>query len=465
MQSILIVDDEKHTRDGLIAALSDNYDVAGAANADEAFRLMDAQDFDAVVTDLRMSGKSGMYVLENAISRANAPTCIMMTAYGNIDIAVEAMKHGASDFITKPINIERLEVLLNRALKRREVQLETQKKAEKEKPQTENFAIKSSVKTVSKSDREIIAQSEEFKQVLEQAKKIAPTKASAMLLGETGTGKEIVAQFIHQNSPRANGAFVAVHCAAIPATLIESELFGYEKGAFTGAVARKTGKVEAANGGTLFLDEIGDIDAQTQVKLLRFLETRTIVRVGGVQEIPLDIRIICATNKNLKELVEKNEFREDLYYRLNVVELRLPALRDRKPDIEALLNFYTAKYADENSTSAPKYSKDALNTLLNYSWPGNIRELRNFCENIVVLHNAETIESSDLDSRFHITKLAVSASALPKTLSKKENDIALIKRALEESGGNKSKAADLLGISRRTLHRKLEELANEENAS
>ena len=450
MYSILVVDDEKHTRDGLVAALSDNYDVASAANADDAFRLMDAQSFDAVVTDLRMSGKSGLKVIEESVKRPYNPAVIMMTAYGNIEVAVEAMKHGASDFITKPINIERLEAILARALEKREDMLAPQETKSQPAAKFNRASV----------DPKIIVESDEMKNVFEQAAKVAPAKTSVMLLGETGTGKELVAHYIHKNSPRAEKPFVAVHCAAIPATLIESELFGYEKGAFTGANQRKIGKFEAADGGTLFLDEIGEIDSLTQIKLLRFLETRAIERVGGLSDVPVDIRLICATNKDLKELAAKGDFREDLYYRLNVVDILLPPLRDRKNDIAPLIEYYIGKYAIENDAPNIKILPDAMTLLLNYPWPGNIRELRNFCENTVVLRNSDTISAADLDS--HFTDFEKPTQPTPiaqmplKSLSKKENEMDLIKRAIEECNGNKTKAAELLGISRRTLHRKLE---------
>ncbi|MBR4597445.1 MAG: sigma-54-dependent Fis family transcriptional regulator, partial [Opitutales bacterium] len=445
MESVLIVDDEKNTRQGLSLALSESYDVSCAANADEALRLMQTQSFDAIITDLRMSGKTGLNLIDEAILMPNKPVCIMMTAYGNIDVAVEAMKHGASDFLTKPIDISRLEAVLARALKKR-------KEAAAAKPRASSRAKPAAL------DFEIIATSQAMKNVLAQAMKVAASRATVMLTGETGTGKELVAEFIHKNSPRKDANFVPVHCAAIPANLIESELFGYEKGAFTGAAARKIGRFETANGGTLFLDEIGEIDPPTQVKLLRFLETRKIERLGAVGETPLDVRLICATNRNLKDMAKSGDFREDLYYRLNVVEIHLPPLRERKEDIEPLVNFYISKYAEENGAQNVRVSAKTMEILKNYSWKGNIRELRNFCENAVVLRSSDIIDESSLDSRFFEPpepEISGGDSFKLSTFDKKENELALIKKAIEKCGGNKTRAAELLGISRRTLHRKL----------
>lgn len=441
MQSILVVDDEKHTRQGLQIALSENYDVSSAANADEALRLMQTQNFDAIITDLRMSGKSGLNLIDEAIRMPNKPACIMMTAYGNIDVAVEAMKHGASDFLTKPIDIDHLETILARALEKRNA--------------VNSSPISEKKSKISASNSEIIAESGAMKKVLEQALRVASSRATVMLTGETGTGKELIAEFIHKNSPRKNAKFVPVHCAAIPSNLIESELFGYEKGAFTGASMRKEGRFETANGGTLFLDEIGEIDSPTQVKLLRFLETRKIERLGAVEETPLDIRLVCATNRDLKAMSATGDFREDLYYRLNVVEISLPPLRKRKEDIAPLVNFYIKKYAEENGAENVSVSPRTMEILSNYQWPGNIRELRNFCENAVVLRTSNVIDEKSLDARFYETEPPIEKDLPPLTFDKKENELALIKKAVEKCGGNKSKAAELLGISRRTLHRKL----------
>lgn len=451
--SILIVDDEKHTRDGLCAALEDEYDVAVARDADEAFRLMDADEFDVVLTDLRMAGKSGLKVIDHAVKRPNRPVVIMMTAYGNVDTAVEAMKRGAFDFLTKPLNLEKLEILIKRALQSRNLEVEN-KELHERLDQKYSF-------------RGIVGGSETLQQVLDQVKQVAPAKATVMLYGETGTGKELIAQMIHQNSPRARGAFVPVHCAAIPANLLESELFGHEKGAFTGADSRRIGRFEAADGGTLFLDEIGEIDAPTQVKLLRFLETRSFERLGSLKPIQVDVRLVCATNRDLLTMVGRGTFREDLYYRLNVVPITLPPLRDRQDDIPLLIKHFIGQFAEENGLPAPVVTPGAMQVLQHYRWPGNIRELRNFCENLVVMNRAAEVTEYDLDPRFTAPQLAPERvggdpavtrqppAPLRNPLSREENEKRLLRNALIEAKGNRTRAAELMGISRRTLHRKL----------
>lgn len=468
MQTILIVDDEKHTRDGLVAALSDDYDVLAAANADEAIRLLDAEDFDAVITDFRMSGKSGLSVIDKTASMPKKPACIMLTAYGNVETAVEAMKRGAADFLPKPIDVDKLENILKAALKKREENLAKQKAQLSESianaKQERKPVHTSSVKSQQFELGNLIATSPQMKEVVETAKQAAHSKATISLFGETGTGKEMIAELIHANSPRANAPFVPVHCAAIPANLLESELFGYEKGAFTGAVGRRIGRFEAANGGTIFLDEIGEIDSATQVKLLRFLETKSFERIGGNETIHTDVRIICATNKNLKELSEKGEFRSDLYYRLNVVEINIPPLREHPEDIIPLLMAYSEYYTKENELEPIIFKPDAIELLKKYSWKGNIRELRNFCENITVMSRSREISADMLDKKFHeqsdisVQAQASQESALP---TRKESELELIKRALEAANGNKSKAAEILGISRRTLYRKIEDYFGE----
>src|SRR5277367_6196287 len=332
--SVLIIDDEKHTREGLRQALEDNYDVSVAANVDEAFNLMAAQEYDVILTDLRMPGKSGLKVIDKALALPNKPAVLMMTAYGNVDTAVEAMKRGAVDFLTKPVNIERLDVLIKRALKTKTLEVEVQQLHER---LDEKFDLGG-----------IVGDSPLLKDVIERVKKVAQSKATILIEGESGTGKELIAQAIHQSSPRSHGPFVAVHCAALSETLLESELFGHERGSFTGATERRIGRFESADGGTLFLDEIGEISGSIQVKLLRFLETKSIDRVGGSKTVDLDVRLVTATNRNLEQLVREGKFREDLFFRLDVVRFKMPALRDRKEDIPALLAHFIKIFSEEN---------------------------------------------------------------------------------------------------------------------
>jgi DNA-binding NtrC family response regulator len=379
----------------------------------------------------------------------------MMTAYGNVETAVEAMKRGAYDFLTKPVSLEKLEILIRRALQERKLE-------------TENTTLHHRLDK-QYAFQGIIGHSSALLSVLEQIKQAAATRATVILTGETGTGKELLAQMIHQNSPRARGPFVAVHCAALPASLLESELFGHEKGAFTGASERRIGRFEAADGGTLFLDEMGELDPATQVKLLRFLETHTFERLGSNKPVTVDVRLVCATHRNLAELVAKGMFREDLFYRLHVVPIRLPPLRERADDVPLLLDYYLRHFAKENNTTAPRLAPGVLAALQRYGWPGNVRELRNFCENAVVLKRGGEISEYDLDPKFTAPAAPLAghaeSAAAPgapaatgrNPLSKEENEKRLLRAALLEARGNRTQAAQLMGISRRTLHRKLTE--------
>ncbi len=488
--SVLIVDDEKHTREGLQQALGDEYDVSVAGNADEAFNLMDSAEFDVVLTDLRMpGGKSGLKVIDKALTLANRPAVIMMTAYGSIDTAVEAMKRGAVDFLTKPVNIERLEILIQRALKNKTLEVEVKQLHER---LDEKFSFAG-----------IIGSSGKLQDVLDRVRLVAPSRATILIEGESGTGKELIAQAIHQASPRSRAPFIAVHCAALSENLLESEIFGHERGAFTGATERRIGRFEAADGGTLFLDEIGEITASTQVKLLRFLETRTIERVGGNKPLELDVRLVAATNRSLEQMVRDGKFREDLFFRLNVVRIGLPPLRERPDDIPLLLTHYLKHFAQENGFPASSVEPDAMRCLQTYPWPGNIRELRNFAENIVVLQQGRKLTQYDLEPKFRGLVPALpsgaagsggagagggtgsvaasgmsgglggatgalgagSGGAVPVTpgwtmapdraLSVEENEKRLLREALIKARGNRTRAAELMGISRRTLHRKL----------
>lgn len=451
--SLLIVEDEKNTREGLVLAFGDDYDVYEASNAEEAFRLMDSESFDVILTDLRMAGKSGLSVIDKAMGLPNHPYCIMMTAYGNVETAVEAMKRGAYDFLTKPVNLEKLEIVIKRALRARDLE-------------EENENLHERLDEKYKFQKNVVGQSAALQESLKQLEQVAPTKATVLLQGETGTGKELFAQMIHQNSPRARKPFVAVHCAALPANLLESELWGHEKGAFTGATQKRIGRFEGAEGGTLFLDEIGEIDASTQVKLLRFLETRSFERLGSSVPITVDLRLVCATNRNLEEMVRKGDFREDLFYRLNVVRIKLPSLRERKEDIPMLIDYYMSQYVKENGVNLPMLSAGAYELMKNYDWPGNIRELRNFCEHLVIMKHGKKVTEYDLDPKYNRSLFEIRGTQAERQMKGEEGDAKgvltedkeqqLIFDALTKAGGNRTKAAEILGISRRTLHRKLE---------
>jgi len=420
--SVLIVDDEKHTREGLQQALAENYDVSVAANADEAFNLMDAQPFDVILTDLRMPGKSGLRVIDRALALPNKPAVLMMTAYGNIDTAVEAMRRGAVDFLTKPVNIERLDVLIRRALKTKTLEVEVKQLHER---LDEKFDLEG-----------IVGNSPLLKDVVETAKKVAQSKATVLIEGESGTGKELIAQAIHQSSPRSRGPFVAVHCAALSESLLESELFGHEKGSFTGATERRIGRFESADGGTLFLDEIGEVSPAIQVKLLRFLETKSIERVGGSKTLTLDVRLVTASNRSLEQLVREGKFREDLFFRLDVVRFVMPPLRQRREDIPELLAHFIRLFSEENGVPPIEIEPGAMKTLQTYPWPGNVRELRNFCENAVVLRKGGKLTEFDLDPRFRgAPGSAPSAGGTAdagsaSTLSVEQNEKRILREAL-----------------------------------
>ncbi|HTL66089.1 MAG TPA: sigma-54 dependent transcriptional regulator [Lacunisphaera sp.] len=442
--SVLIVDDEKHTREGLQQALQDHYDVSVAGNADEAFNLMEAQEFEVIVTDLRMPGKSGLKVIDKALSLPSKPAVLMMTAYGNIESAVEAMKRGAVDFLTKPVQIERLEILIQRALKTKTLEIEVKQLQERLE---EKFSIQG-----------FVGHSAKLAEVIERVKLVAPSKATILIEGETGTGKELIAQAIHQASPRAQAPFVPVHCAALPPALLESELFGHERGAFTGATERREGRFEAADGGTVFLDEVGEIGPEIQVKLLRFIETRSFERIGSSKSLQVDVRLVAATNRNLDQMVKEGKFREDLFFRLNVVRIVTPPLRERPDDIPLLLDHFINVFAKENAYEPVTIEPGAMKHLQAYPWPGNIRELRNFAENAVVLRRGGKVSEFDLEPRFRgeAPPPPMMTTATPANpYSVEDNEKRLLREALMKSRGNRTRAAKLLGISRRTLHRKI----------
>jgi len=446
--NLLIVDDEKPTRDGLRAALEDRYEVYVAEDAASATNLLEAESFEVLLTDFRLpNNEDGMKLIARAKSLAKPPICILMTAYGSEELAVEALKNGADDYLAKGrMQIDELETRIARALKLRT--LESENKTLKQQL-NKKFGLEN-----------IIGESEPMQRVMDIVRQVAPSRATVLIQGESGTGKELLAKAIHQLSPRSRRPMVTVHCAALSPTLLESELFGHEKGAFTGAHERRVGRFEQAEGGTLFLDEIGDIDKTIQVKLLRFLGERTFERVGGNKTLMADVRIVAATNKNLKELVAAGEFREDLYFRLSVVELWAPPLRDRASDIPVLALSFLREFAEENAKPVRDFTADALESIIRYAWPGNVRELRTAVEHAVVLAKGDMIELTGLpqsvQSRGVIQhEKQLTQSLVDKGVTLEEAEKQLIVRTLKECRGNRTTAARKIGISRRTLHRKL----------
>jgi DNA-binding NtrC family response regulator len=441
---LLIVDDEKPTREGLRAALEDRFDVYIAEDARAAMTLLEQENFDVLLTDFRLPNDDGMKLITRAKSLAKPPVCILMTAYGSEELAVDAMKRGADDYIAKGrLQIDELEMRIARSLRQRNLE-------------TENVSLRQQLDTKFGMEN-IIGESAPMREVLEVVKQVAPTRATILVYGESGTGKELVAKAIHQLSPRAKAPLVSVHCAALSPTLLESELFGHEKGAFTGAHERRVGRFELAQGGTLFLDEIGEIDATIQVKLLRFLGERTFERVGSNKTLTADVRLITATNKNLEELVKAGKFREDLFFRLRVVEIVLPPLRKRTSDIPLLAQSFLREFAAENSKVVKDFTTDAMEALVNHAWPGNVRELRTAIEHAVVLCHGERVTLRDLPVSVKTGgQTADPQRALAKSdLTVKEAEKQLIIRALKEADGNRTLAAKKLGLSRRTMHRKL----------
>jgi DNA-binding NtrC family response regulator len=444
---LLIVDDEKPTREGLRSALEDRYEVFVAEDAASAFSLLEEENFDVLLTDFRLPNEDGMKLISRARSLPKPPVCILMTAYGSEEVAVQAMKSGADDYIPKGrLQIDELELRIARVLKQRNLE-------------AENSSLRQQLNARFGMEN-IIGESEPMREVFEVVKQAAPSRATILLTGESGTGKELVAKAIHQLSPRAKNPLVTVHCAALSPTLLESELFGHEKGAFTGAHERRIGRFEQAQGGTLFLDEIGEIDPTLQVKLLRFLGERTFERVGSSKTLMADVRLVTATNKNLAELVKAGTFREDLFFRLRVVEISLPPLRERRSDIPLLAQAFVREFARENEKPVREIAPDAMQVLLQYAWPGNVRELRTAMEHAVVLCRGERITQRDLPQAVRQgTPLEVApvkkTDAGTPDLSVKEAEKQLIMRALKECSGSRTAAAKKLGMSRRTLHRKL----------
>jgi two-component system NtrC family response regulator/two-component system response regulator HydG len=438
---ILVVDDEASARSALEDLLSDDgYDVATAADAFKALGKFESFAPHVVLTDLHMPGMNGIELVENLRAHEDAPDLIVMTAAGAVESAVDAMRAGAADYLQKPLNFDELRITLDRMFEQRALRRETR---------TLRARIRERFKPTN-----IIGDSEPMRRVFEIVDQVAPSKATVLITGESGTGKELIANALHQRSPRANGPFIKLHCAALAETLLESELFGHEKGAFTGALARKEGRFELAHGGTLFLDEIGEISPAIQVKLLRFLQEHEFERVGGTQTIKVDVRVVAATNRNLAAEVANGNFREDLYYRLNVVALEMPALRDRRDDVPALAQFFLLRYAKENGKAIDGFTPETLALLRAYDWPGNVRELENAVERAVVLSSGSVLEARALPPQVVPKAIPRGTPVVPgATMAEIEKHAIL--ETLKAAGGSTSKAAEILEISVRTIQYRL----------
>ncbi|CAM4073431.1 sigma-54 dependent transcriptional regulator [Treponema peruense] len=439
--TILIIDDEKNIREGLAANFElEEYNVKTAASGEEGLKLIERGDIDLVITDLRMNGISGEEVLRKVTAETPGIPVIILTGHGSIDSAVDAMRHGAYDFLTKPLNLDQLDMIVKRALESREMSLQHQQL----KKEIEGENVLSGM----------IGKSQAMLKIMETIKKAASSKANVLITGESGVGKEVVARAIHELSPRKNKTMINVHCAALSETLLESELFGHEKGAFTGADHLQKGRFELAHGSTIFLDEIGEINQNVQIKILRVLAERKFERVGGEQTIDVDVRVIAATNRNLEEEIKKGNFREDLYFRLNVIHIHVPPLRERKDDLPLLMASFLEEFNRENSRSIKGVDSRAKSAMFKYDWPGNIRELRNCMESAVVMCSGDEIGLDDLPPS--ISRSAGTESiVIPLGITLDEADKVIVQQNLAANRNNKSKTAEILGIGRKTLQRKI----------
>lgn len=445
-RTILVVDDEKYIREGLVAALQlDGYEGLQAENGEEAWKILNKEPVDMVITDLRMPEMSGSELLKRIYSTYPTIPVVVLTGHGTIEDAVLAMQNGAVDFLTKPVNLDHLSVLIKRSLAGKDMA----DRNKELKTELENLKKKSGF-------TKIIGKSQKVQRMVETIQQVASSRASVLITGESGVGKELVADALVNYSDRKDKPFVKVHCAALNSNLLESELFGHVKGAFTGAIADKKGRFEMADGGTIFLDEIGEIDPSTQIKLLRVLQEREFEKVGGEKTIKTDVRVIAATNRNLETEIQEGRFREDLYYRLNVVRLEVPPLRERKEDLFLLATEFLSRFAKENGKEIEGFSNDAKSAISNYDWPGNIRELQNCVESAVVMCRNNLIELSDLPSSVSKAKKENSIEIeLGTTMDEAEKKIIL--STVAYCKGNKSKAADVLGLGRKTVIRKMQE--------
>jgi DNA-binding NtrC family response regulator len=440
---ILIVDDESNARAALSEILrEDGYATETAADGFKALGKLDEFSPDVILTDLKMPGLDGIAFMEKARTAAPGTVFVVMTAFGTISSAVEAMKKGAENYLLKPLDPEALGAVVDRAMEKARLVQEARRLRERLRERN--------------AFSHIVSADPKMETVLELVAQVGPSKASVLIMGESGTGKELIAEAIHLASPRAKAPFVRLHCAALSESLLESELFGHERGAFTGAVGRREGRFRQADGGTLFLDEIAEVSSAVQVKLLRFLQEKTFERVGGNETLKVDVRIIAATNRDLGAEIKRGTFREDLFYRLNVVTVELPPLRDRRGDIPALASFFLRRYAAENGKTLETFADDALETLLEYRWPGNVRELENVVERAVVLCDGPQIERKHLPPGVIPSVERGGAPPIPGSTIADLERYAILK-TLEACGGSTSKAATILGVSPRKIQYKLHE--------
>lgn len=447
--TILTIDDEENIRNGLADNFElEGYDVLKASNGKEGLDLIKKGNVDLVITDLRMDGMSGEEVVRHVTIENPGIPIIVLTGHGSIEDATAAMKAGAYDFLTKPLDLDHLNLIVKNALKGR-----SQEKQIK--------ALKEKLSGISFSD-EMVGKSAELNKIRTLIAKAAPSKANVLITGESGVGKELVAKAIHNQSNRKDKPFIVVHLAAMSESLLESELFGYEKGAFTGADNTHKGHFERADGGTIFLDEIGEINQATQVKLLRVLQEKKFERVGGEKSIEVDVRVVAATNKILEDEVKAGHFREDLFYRLNVVRIHVPPLRERKDDIPLLMHSFLKEFSEENNKQIKGFDSKSKAAMLKYSWPGNIRELRNCVESAVVMCSGDEIKMEDLPPALQ-KKFEEKNILIPMGITLEEAENIIINENLAFNNGNKSKTAEILGIGRKTLHRKLGETDEDEN--
>jgi len=454
-RSILVIDDEVGTRESLKMILKNDYQVFLAKNAEEAFQQIETHPSDLILLDIILPDMDGLRVLEKIKQKDPDQLVIMITATKTVKTAVEAMKLGAYDYITKPFDVDELRLIISRSLSNRALREENQRLwLEIDR----SFGFDN-----------IIGKSKVMREIFKVVRQVADTRSTVLIMGESGAGKELVARAIHYHSPRRNHPFVTINCAAIPETLIESELFGHERGAFTNAIEKKLGRFEMAHQGSLFLDEIGELSLMTQAKILRFLEEKEFNRVGGSKTIKVDVRLITATNKDLPQQVKKGDFREDLFYRINVVPIILPPLRERREDIPLLIEHFIKKFNKENQKEVKGVSQEALEVMMNYKWPGNVRELENLIERVVALTSNEYVQPDELPLPFTSLSMddglkeSVLSGQIPFSKAEEEFEKEIILDALRRTKFVQSHAAEVLGISRRILKYKMDKLGINQN--